>query len=62
LVAPCALDANAEVLARIDKLLDGTQRRVLNQPQGIVKSTREAAYELLGKAGPEHQIGRNFRT
>jgi glutathione synthase/RimK-type ligase-like ATP-grasp enzyme len=48
LVAPCALDANAEALARIDELLAGTQSRVLNRPQSIARTTREAAAELLG--------------
>ncbi|PLZ01400.1 RimK family alpha-L-glutamate ligase [Burkholderia sp. WAC0059] len=48
LVTPCALDANVEALARIDRLLEGTSRRVLNHPRGIAKTTREAAWALLG--------------
>jgi hypothetical protein len=49
LVAACASDANAPVLARIEPLLGGTARRVLNRPEGIAQTSRESAYALLGK-------------
>ncbi|WP_207004596.1 ATP-grasp domain-containing protein [Trinickia mobilis] len=49
LVAACALDANSEPLAQIAKLIAGTARRVLNRPERVAHTTRDAAYALLGK-------------
>lgn len=48
LVAACALDENAAALVRIAALLRTTEKRVLNLPDGIAHTTREAAYALLG--------------
>jgi glutathione synthase/RimK-type ligase-like ATP-grasp enzyme len=49
IVAACASDANAPVLARIGSLVAAHPRRVLNRPEGIALTTRDAAYALLGK-------------
>ncbi|MFM0175577.1 RimK family alpha-L-glutamate ligase [Paraburkholderia sediminicola] len=48
LVAACALDKNAAALTRIAALLRETEKRVLNNPEGIAHTTRDAAYALLG--------------
>ncbi|REG52216.1 hypothetical protein B0G80_8754 [Paraburkholderia sp. BL6669N2] len=48
LVAACALDENAAALDLIASLLHTTTKRVLNLPEGIAHTTREAAYALLG--------------
>lgn len=49
LVAACALDSNAAALAQMAKLVAHTTRPVLNRPEGIAHTTRDAAYALLGK-------------
>jgi hypothetical protein len=49
-VAACASDANTAALANIDTLTQHTQRRVLNRPEHVLKTTRDAAYALLGDA------------
>jgi glutathione synthase/RimK-type ligase-like ATP-grasp enzyme len=49
LVAACALDENADPLARIASLIDRADCRVLNRPERIAHTTRDAAYALLGK-------------
>jgi glutathione synthase/RimK-type ligase-like ATP-grasp enzyme len=49
LVAACASDENAEVLARIATLISHSDRRVLNRPERIAHTTRDAAFALLGK-------------
>ena len=49
LVAACASDENAEVLARIATLTSHSDRRVLNRPERIAHTTRDAAFALLGK-------------
>jgi glutathione synthase/RimK-type ligase-like ATP-grasp enzyme len=48
LVAACASDDNAAVLAQIARLVSHTECRVLNRPEGVAKTTRDAAYALLG--------------
>jgi glutathione synthase/RimK-type ligase-like ATP-grasp enzyme len=48
LVAACASDDNAAVLAQIATLAGSTDRRVLNRPEGVARTTRDAAYALLG--------------
>jgi len=48
LVAACASDENADVLARIATLTSHSDRRVLNRPERIAYTTRDAAYALLG--------------
>ncbi|MFM0005871.1 RimK family alpha-L-glutamate ligase [Paraburkholderia dipogonis] len=48
LVAACALDENAAALAQIAAWLRTTKKRVLNPPEGIAHTTRDAAYALLG--------------
>jgi glutathione synthase/RimK-type ligase-like ATP-grasp enzyme len=50
LVAACALDSNAAALAQMATLVANTTRPVLNRPEGIAHTTRDAAYALLGKA------------
>ncbi len=50
LVAACALDENAAALELIASLLRTTTKRVLNLPEGIAHTTRDAAYALLGGA------------
>jgi len=50
LVAACALDSNATALAQMTELVANTARPVLNRPDGIAHTTRDAAYALLGKA------------
>ncbi|MBC8745602.1 glutathione synthase/RimK-type ligase-like ATP-grasp enzyme [Paraburkholderia sp. WC7.3g] len=47
-VAACASDENAGVLAQIASLISGTRCQVLNQPERIAHTTRDAAYTLLG--------------
>lgn len=47
--AACALDHNADALARIAALTHGHERRVLNRPERVAHTTRDAAYALLGK-------------
>ncbi|MGF6935925.1 hypothetical protein OKW41_005087 [Paraburkholderia sp. UCT70] len=47
-VAACASDENAGVLAQIASLFSGTRCQVLNQPERIAHTTRDAAYTLLG--------------
>lgn len=49
LVAACALDTNAAALAQMAQLVPRTARPVLNRPEGIAHTTRDAAYALLGK-------------
>ena len=49
LVAACALDANAGALGRAAELIAASARPVLNRPEHIALTTREAAYALLGK-------------
>src|SRR6202166_4241647 len=49
LVAACASDENAEVLARIATLVSHSDRRVLNRPERIAHTTRDAAFALFGK-------------
>lgn len=49
LVAACALDENADPLARIASLTRRADCRVLNRPERISHTTRDAAYALLGK-------------
>jgi len=49
-VAACASDETAGVLARITSLTSGTACRVLNRPEHVVKTMRDAAYALLGAA------------
>jgi glutathione synthase/RimK-type ligase-like ATP-grasp enzyme len=49
LVAACALDKNAAALTRIAALLRQTSKPVLNEPEGIAHTTRDAAYALLGR-------------
>jgi glutathione synthase/RimK-type ligase-like ATP-grasp enzyme len=48
LVAACASDDNAAVLAQIATLVGRTDRRVLNRPEGVARTTRDAAYAALG--------------
>ena len=50
IVAACASDANAAVLARIGTLVSGHPRRILNRPERVALTTRDVAYALLGKA------------
>ncbi|WOD14386.1 ATP-grasp domain-containing protein [Paraburkholderia kirstenboschensis] len=47
-VAACASDDNARALSQIALLASGTDRRVLNRPEGVACTAREAAYRLLG--------------
>lgn len=47
--AACALDHNAESLARIAALTNSHDRRVLNRPERVAHTTRDASYALLGK-------------
>jgi glutathione synthase/RimK-type ligase-like ATP-grasp enzyme len=49
LVAACASDDNAAVLAQIEELIRRTGCRVLNRPESIARTTREAAHALLGR-------------
>lgn len=49
-VAACASDETAGVLARTASLIDATRCRVLNRPEHVAKTTRDAAYALLGAA------------
>jgi glutathione synthase/RimK-type ligase-like ATP-grasp enzyme len=48
LIAACASDDNVAFLAQIDELIRRTGCHVLNRPEGIARTTREAAYALLG--------------
>jgi glutathione synthase/RimK-type ligase-like ATP-grasp enzyme len=48
-VAACASDENADPLARIASLTRRAGRRVLNRPERISHTTRDAAYALLGQ-------------
>lgn len=48
-VAACASDENADVLARMATLTRSPDCRVLNRPERIAHTTRDAAYALLGK-------------
>jgi glutathione synthase/RimK-type ligase-like ATP-grasp enzyme len=48
LVAACASDDNTAVLAQIARLAAHTGCRVLNRPEGVARTTRDAAYALLG--------------
>jgi glutathione synthase/RimK-type ligase-like ATP-grasp enzyme len=48
-VAACASDENAAVLAQIAVLTASVRTRVLNRPERIALTTRDAAYALLGK-------------
>ncbi|MFZ0693020.1 MAG: RimK family alpha-L-glutamate ligase [Alphaproteobacteria bacterium] len=48
LVAACASDENASILAQIATLMSGAGCRVLNRPDCIAQTTRDAAYALLG--------------
>jgi glutathione synthase/RimK-type ligase-like ATP-grasp enzyme len=50
LVAACASDEAADVLAQIESLTSGTACRVLNRAEYIAKTMRDAAYALLGAA------------
>lgn len=50
MVAACASDENAGFLAHGAALVDRATGPVLNRPEGIAKTTRDAAYALLGKA------------
>ncbi len=50
LVAACALDENTAALDLITSLLHTTTKRVLNLPESIAHTTREAAYALLGRS------------
>jgi glutathione synthase/RimK-type ligase-like ATP-grasp enzyme len=50
LVAACASDEAADVLAQIKSLTSGTACRVLNRAEHIAKTMRDAAYALLGGA------------
>jgi glutathione synthase/RimK-type ligase-like ATP-grasp enzyme len=54
LVAACASDDNAAFLAHIAALTRRTSCRVLNRPEGIARTTRDAAYALLGKVPGIH--------
>jgi hypothetical protein len=54
LVAACASDDNAAFLAQIAALTRRTGCRVLNRPEGIARTTRDAAYALLGKVPGIH--------
>lgn len=49
LVGACASDENADVLAHIASLTRDHDRRVLNRPERVAHTTRDAAYALLGK-------------
>jgi glutathione synthase/RimK-type ligase-like ATP-grasp enzyme len=59
-VAACAADETVGVHARIAALTDGTARRVLNRPEHVAKTTRDAAYALLG-AVPSISMARTVR-
>jgi hypothetical protein len=54
LVAACASDDNAAFLAQIAALTRGSSCRVLNRPEGIARTTRDAAYALLGQVSGIH--------
>jgi glutathione synthase/RimK-type ligase-like ATP-grasp enzyme len=49
LVAACTSDANAAPLALAAELVAGTTRPVLNRPERVALTSRDAAYALLGK-------------
>lgn len=50
LIAACASDANVARLARMAGLATASRRPVLNRPERIGVTTRDAAYALLGHA------------
>jgi glutathione synthase/RimK-type ligase-like ATP-grasp enzyme len=54
LVAACASDANSGVLEQIGRLTSRAGCRVLNRPERVAKTTRDAAYALLGKVPGIH--------
>jgi glutathione synthase/RimK-type ligase-like ATP-grasp enzyme len=49
LVGPCSLDANRSALSRIAALLKSTDAPVINRPDRIGYTTRDAAWNLLGR-------------
>jgi glutathione synthase/RimK-type ligase-like ATP-grasp enzyme len=48
-VAACASDDNAAFLSQMAALTSRTRSRVLNRPERVAKTTRDAAYALLGQ-------------
>ncbi|WP_321817707.1 MULTISPECIES: RimK family alpha-L-glutamate ligase [unclassified Paraburkholderia] len=54
LVGPCALDGNRAALARIAELLKRTDAPVINRPDRIPCTTRDAAWNLLGAEAGIH--------
>lgn len=67
LVAACASDANAAPLARAAELLAQTTAPVLNRPERVGATARDAAYALLGNVpgiamARTHRVHRNELT
>jgi hypothetical protein len=60
LVAVCASDQNVGVLARIAELTARAGCRVLNRPDCVARTTRDAAYRLLGN-GPGIRMAETAR-
>jgi glutathione synthase/RimK-type ligase-like ATP-grasp enzyme len=59
-VAACASDETAAVLAQIESQSSATACRVLNRAEHVAKTTRDAAYALLG-ATPGISMARTVR-